>query len=113
MGVTGLALGSLLAGDGLARAASGTNDSRPQLVRAPKAKSVIWYFMLGGTSHLESFDYKPAVIRFAGLTIDESPYRSTVLDSPFYRKNVRDFAGTPRALMARLYPLQTRFRKRG
>lgn len=115
MGVTGLALGSLLAGDGVARGAvaADPDQSLPQLVRTPKAKSVIWYFMLGGTSHLESFDYKPAVNRFAGLTIDESPYRSTVLDSPYYRKNVRDFAGTPRSLMARLYPLQTRFRKRG
>ena len=58
---------------------------------APKAKSVIWYFMLGGTSHLESFDPKPAVDRYAGLTIDESPFKSAVLDSPFYRKNVRAY----------------------
>ncbi len=69
--------------------------------------------MLGGTSHLESFDYKPAINRYTGLTIDESPYRSAVLDSPYYRRNVRDFAGTPRALMAKIYPLQTGFRRRG
>ena len=36
-----------------------------------------------------------------------------MLESEFYRKNVRDFAGTPRALMAKLYPLQKGFRKRG
>ncbi|WP_235934927.1 DUF1501 domain-containing protein [Candidatus Laterigemmans baculatus] len=74
---------------------------------------MIWYFMLGGTSHLESFDPKPAVNQFAGKTIEESPYKSAVLDSSFYRKNVRDFAGTPRALMTQLYPLQIGFQKRG
>ena len=116
MGFTGLALGSLLARDGIAR----TTESTAGLMAdsaitqfAPKAKSVIWYFMLGGTSHLESFDPKPAVDKYAGLTIDESPFKSSVLDSPFYRKNVRDFAGTPRALMAKLYPTQVGFRRRG
>jgi len=109
MGVTGMALGSLLAGDGISRS-SAAESSRTRLA---KARSVIWYFMLGGTSHLESFDYKPAINKYAGLTIDESPWRSAVLDSPFYRKNVRDFAGTPRALMAQLYPLQIGFQRRG
>ena len=42
------------------------------------------------------------VVEHAGKTIDESPYRNDVLDSPYYRKNVRDFAGKPRALMATL-----------
>ena len=109
MGVTGMALGTLLASDGISR--SSAAESHPG--RPAKARSVIWYFMLGGTSHLESFDYKPAINKYAGLTIDESPWRSAVLDSPYYRKNVRDFAGTPRALMAQLYPLQIGFRQRG
>ncbi|MFM8727780.1 MAG: DUF1501 domain-containing protein, partial [Planctomycetaceae bacterium] len=68
MGVTGMALGSLLAGDGISRS-SAAESSR---TRPAKARSVIWYFMLGGTSHLESFDYKPAINKYAGLTIDES-----------------------------------------
>lgn len=116
MGFTGLALGSLLARDGVARPVETSANAIPDgaiAQFAPKAKSVIWYFMLGGTSHLESFDPKPAVDKYAGLTIDESPFRSSVLDSPFYRKNVRDFAGTPRALMAKLYPTQIGFRRRG
>jgi len=116
MGFTGLALGSLLARDGFAKpvAASARAMADAAIAQfAPKAKSVIWYFMLGGTSHLESFDPKPAVDKYAGLTIDESPFKSSVLDSPFYRKNVRDFAGTPRALMAKLYPTQIGFRRRG
>lgn len=116
MGFTGLALGAMLQRERTARAAEAPRAFAPPggLAHfAPKAKSVIWYFMLGGTSHLESFDPKPAVNQHAGKTIDESPYNSDVLDSPFYRKNVRDFAGTPRALMAKLYPLQIGFQKRG
>jgi hypothetical protein len=116
MGFTGLALGSLLAREGFARPVETSTAAMADAAItqfAPKAKSVIWYFMLGGTSHLESFDPKPAVDKYAGLTIDESPFKSSVLDSPYYRKNVRDFAGTPRALMAKLYPTQVGFRRRG
>ncbi len=110
LGFTGLALGSLLQRDGAA-ASSSPPSGQPHFT--PKAKSVIWFFMNGGTSHLESFDHKPAINKYAGLTIEESPYKSTVLDSPFYRKNVRDFSGKPRALMASIYPLQVGYQKRG
>lgn len=117
LGFTGLALGAMLQRDGVSRArAESEAQWRPPsgLPHFPaKAKSVIWFFMLGGTSHLESFDLKPAINKHAGKTIEASPYKSTVLDSPYYRKNVRDFAGTPRALMASLYPLQVGFQKRG
>lgn len=112
MGCFGLALGSLLHRDGVVRAAAPASaDGRPD--RPPRVKNVIWLFMLGGTSHMESFDPKPALNRYAGKTIEESPYQAAILDSPFYRKNVRDFAGTPRALMSTLYPLQQSYRKRG
>ena len=40
---------------------------------APQAKSVIWLFMIGGVSHVESFDPKPALNQFAGKTIAETP----------------------------------------
>lgn len=116
MGFTGLALGAMLAREGIVRAdednaAWAPPDGRPHF--APKAKSVIWYFMLGGTSHMESFDPKPALNKYSGKTIDESPFKSVILDSPFYRKNVRDFAGVPRQLMGNLYPLQIGYQKRG
>ena len=115
MGFTGLALGSMLAREGLANDAPHAEATpltgNPSFL--PRAKSVIWYFMLGGTSHLESFDPKPEVTKHAGKTIKESPYEQTVTGSPFYRKNVRDFAGTPRELMGTLYPLQIGFQKRG
>lgn len=122
MGLTGIALGNLLAQDGIVRGAEGrTVESaaapsidQDQLAHlAPQAKSVIWLFMLGGTSHMESFDPKPALTQHAGKTFDESPFGKQVLESPFYRKNVRDFAGTPRDLMPKIYPLQKGFRKRG
>ncbi|MFN0056562.1 MAG: DUF1501 domain-containing protein [Planctomycetales bacterium] len=115
LGFTGLALGTMLRGEG--RAADeplhpwSEPDGQPH--RIPRAKNVIWYFMLGGTSHLESFDHKPALNKYAGQTINESPFQSAVLDSPYYRKNVRDFAGTPRDLMGTIYPLQIGFKQRG
>ncbi|MEK9862207.1 MAG: DUF1501 domain-containing protein, partial [Verrucomicrobiota bacterium] len=34
-----------------------------------KAKNIIWLFMRGGVSHMESFDPKPALNRYAGKTI--------------------------------------------
>lgn len=78
MGFTGLALGSMLLGDDVARgdtaAAWSPPDGRPQF--APKAKSVIWLFMLGGTSHMESFDPKPELNKYAGKTFEESPTTS-------------------------------------
>lgn len=112
MGFTGLALGAMLAQDRACGAeAHSVPSGLPKL--APKAKSVIWYFMLGGTSHMESFDPKSKLNEFAGMTVDESPFGKAVLESEFYRKNVRDFAGTPRKLMAKLYPLQKGFQKRG
>jgi hypothetical protein len=101
LGFTGLALGAML-----------QRDAHGNPV-APKAKRVIWLFFMGGVSHLESFDPKPALDKFAGKTIDESPFKKAVVESPYYRKNVKDFAGTPRALLNKLYPTQVGFAKHG
>src|SRR5262249_15198896 len=62
-------------------------DGRPHF--APKARSVIWLFMVGGTSHMESFDPKPELNKYAGKTIAESPYRRT-LESPYLKENLRE-----------------------
>ena len=71
MGFTGLALGAMLFRDGVARADETSEwalpDGKPHFT--PKAKSVIWLFMTGGVSHLESFDPKPALNQYAGKTI--------------------------------------------
>jgi hypothetical protein len=37
---------------------------------APKAKSVIFLYMYGGPSHIDTFDYKPAMVGMDGKTID-------------------------------------------
>src|SRR5581483_9588128 len=75
-GFTGLVLGAMLARDGIVRAdapAWRPPDGRPHF--PPKAKSVIWLFMNGGISHIESFDPKPEVTKYAGKSIDETPYK--------------------------------------
>ena len=67
MGFTGLALGAMLNRDGIARAATTgwqPPDGKPHF--AAKAKSVIWLFMVGGASHMESFDPKPALNKYGG-----------------------------------------------
>ena len=112
-GFTGLAMGAMLARDGIALGNEATwvpPDGNPHF--QPRAKSVIWIFMLGGVSHMESFDPKPALTKHAGKTIAESPYGDAVLKSPYYRRNVQEFVAG-RKLMASLYPLQVGYRKRG
>jgi len=39
---------------------------------APKAKRIIWLYMAGGMSHLESFDHKPQLARLGGTPMPES-----------------------------------------
>ncbi len=115
MGFSSLALSAMLAREGVVRADDSDGWAPPTGAPhfAPKAKSVIWMFMMGGTSHLESFDPKPALNEHAGIEIAKSPFNDLIVNSPHYRKNVRDFAGTPRKLMGSLYPLQVGFGKRG
>jgi hypothetical protein len=65
-GFAGVALTGLLSADGFfdskARAAPGAfaNPLAPKPPHFPaKAKSVIFLFMYGGPSHIDTFDYKP------------------------------------------------------
>jgi hypothetical protein len=78
MGFTGLALSAILFKDGVARAAADNPppDGRPHF--PPQAKSVIWIFLCGGVSHVESFDVKPELNRYAGEKIDNTPYRDVL-----------------------------------
>ena len=64
-GLGGIALNSLLAKEGFGAIRPQSADLRP------RAKNVIFLFMCGGASHLETFDYKPALKRFAGKTADD------------------------------------------
>jgi hypothetical protein len=77
-GFTGLALTGLLDRDGFlasqARAADGvTPYANPLAPRkpmfTPKAKAVIFLFMYGGPSQVDTFDYKPKLYELDGKTI--------------------------------------------
>ena len=68
LGIGSMALGSLLARDGLASSPS----SPRQPHHTPRAKAVIFLFMAGGPSHLELFDPKPELNRLNGQEAPES-----------------------------------------
>lgn len=115
LGFTGLALGALLARDGVVRGEAPANWQPPngQPHFAPRAKSVIWLFMNGGVSHMESFDPKPELTKYAGLSIAETPHKD--VQNPEKLKLARvvvinDANGQQRN---KLYPLQAGFRKYG
>ncbi|HWE38384.1 MAG TPA: DUF1501 domain-containing protein [Isosphaeraceae bacterium] len=77
MGFTGLALGAILFRDGVARADDQGGEPAAPPPR-PRARSVIWIFLCGGVSHVESFDPKPELTRYAGKSIDSTPYRDAL-----------------------------------
>ena len=109
MGFAGLALGSLLAREGIAK--EPTPDGKPHFT--PKVRSVIWLFMAGGVSHVESFDPKPALNKYAGKSLAETPLKDA-FDSPFVKENFRPFvAGNTRTFRKKIYPLQVGYRPRG
>jgi hypothetical protein len=114
MGFTGLALGAMLARDGVVRGSETRMwlppDGTPH--QPAKAKSVIWIFLVGGMSHMESFDPKPALNEHAGKTIADSPFKA-VLDSPYLKKNLREFVANLHKVHPKIYPLQVGYKKYG
>ncbi len=113
LGFGGLALSVMLHRDGYASTNGSTwqpPTGKPHF--PPKAKSVIWLFMNGGVSHVESFDPKPMLNKYAGKSISETPFAS-VQDPKklaIERLLVPDANGNQRN---KLYPLQVGFRKHG
>src|SRR5689334_25011198 len=87
MGFTGLALNAMLFRDGAFRAQAGSVSPTGFPLRTPRAKSVIWIFLCGGVSHLESFDVKPELNRHAGKSISDTPYKG-VLDPAKVNKHI-------------------------
>lgn len=103
MGVTGMALGSMLA--------EGAESSH----FTPQAKSVIWIFLSGGYSHMETFDPKPALNEYAGMTFDKTPFDNPV-NSPLHRKRFRSVPSEDinvRDVYPTIFPMQVGWRKRG
>lgn len=60
-----LSLASLVSGS-LARASTATDRADWMITDKPKAKHVIFLFMNGGLSQIDSFDYKPALEKYHG-----------------------------------------------
>jgi hypothetical protein len=113
-GLFGVALSALLQREARATPAERWTppDGRPHF--PPRAKSVIWLFMNGGVSHLESFDPKPEVNRFAGRSIAQTPYADVQSAARIAMNNrvvvVNDANGQQHSI---LYPLQVGYRKHG
>src|SRR5882757_3715294 len=98
LGFTGLALGAMLHRDSYARgepgaSATGAPDGKPH--HTPKAKSIIWVFLSGGVSQMESFDPKPALTKYGGKTFSDTPFEDP-LKSPLFAKHSRDVVGGTR-----------------
>jgi len=111
MGLTGLALGALLPQKAGAIEESWTApDGKPHF--QPKAKRVIWLFMLGGVSHVESFDPKPELNKYAGKQLSETPHKDA-LNSPFTKENVKAFVPGQHDIKLTLYPMQSGYKKFG
>ena len=82
LGLGALATGSLLSGkvfsaQGTARQTGGTDDLEAQVLGSiphlvPKAKRIVYLFMSGGPSQLETFDYKPELINRMGQNLPDS-----------------------------------------
>ncbi len=88
IGLGSMALSSLIAGDpGSAQSDSATQTasslgSSPQLPRwqgvlnpphrEPRAKRIIWLYMAGGMTHLDTFDHKPKLTELHGQAMPES-----------------------------------------
>ncbi|MDZ4288276.1 MAG: DUF1501 domain-containing protein [Prosthecobacter sp.] len=75
-GLGGIALAHMLGQEGLLAAPSPRNLAEPLAARRSdfpaKAKRVIWLFMHGGPSHVDLFDPKPDLIRYAGKPLPDS-----------------------------------------
>jgi len=115
MGFTGLVLGAMLKQDGTARA----GEQIPSFVRGqphfpPKAKNVIWIFLSGGLSQMESFDPKPELNKYAGQEIGNTPHRD-VLNASFLKDNLRVAIpdNVNGQMRLELFPMQVGFKKYG
>ena len=72
-GIGGIALASLLRGEGLLAAGAGASASPlpgglPH--HSPKARRVVQLFMGGAASHLDLFDFKPDLVKYHGKPSD-------------------------------------------
>ncbi len=81
MGFASLGLANLMASQGLLSASPGADRSVSPLAPkgphfAPKAKRVIHLFMNGGPSHVDTFDPKPSLQKYAGKPLPRNNLRT-------------------------------------
>ncbi|MCA9133080.1 MAG: DUF1501 domain-containing protein, partial [Planctomycetales bacterium] len=74
-GFGAVALSTLLQDDGFfSSSAAAASQVNPLAAKpphfAPKAKSIIFLFMYGGPSHIDTFDYKPSMTGMDGKTVE-------------------------------------------
>lgn len=76
LSIGSMALGSLLARGGRAAEDAAVSDRWTGALsathHAPKAKRIIWLYMAGGMSHLDTFDEKPKLAEMHGQPMPES-----------------------------------------
>lgn len=112
LGFTGIALSAMLHRDGLLGAEAGAwapPDGRPHF--KPRAQKVIWIFLSGGYSQMETFDPKPALTQFDGKTYDQTGLPNP-LESPLFKLRSRAVVGGDRR-HSKIFPMQVGFRKHG
>jgi hypothetical protein len=97
--------------DGQARGAAPAAGAGPQGVPVPRTKSIIWIFLSGGVSHLETWDPKPLLNTHAGKTYDATGLPSPFA-SPLFRERSRAVVGDDRT-HAQIFPMQVGFQQHG
>lgn len=116
MGFTGMALGAMLSSDGIVKAQDSADVAPDGSLHFPsRAKSVIWIFLSGGYSHVETFDPKPALNQYSGMTFDKTPFENPV-NSPLHKKRFRSVAAEEinvRDVYPTIYPMQVGWKKHG
>ena len=106
-----LGFGTLAAGGIMAAEQHVLPDGEPHF--PPKAKRVIWLFMRGGVSHMESFDPKPALNKYAGKSIGETPYKDVLNPSRIRKLRIPVKGDGNGHTRTKIFPLQTGFKKYG
>jgi hypothetical protein len=95
-GLGSLALAEMMSAAPGAESPSGSLGGLPGLPHfAPKAKRVIFLFMSGGPSHLESFDYKPYLGEKQGTEFPESLRKGKMLPGMAGSQSYFPLVGSP------------------
>lgn len=102
-----IALAGLWASLGSASANSGLNPLAPHApLFRPRAKRIIFLFMHGGPSHVDTFDYKPLLIRDTGQPLPFAKPRIQFAQTSNLRKSPWEFRpyGESGAMVSDLFP---------